>query len=185
MLIGHQQRLSVTCNISIQLIKLLMFVYLSVYLSERIFLSHFEIHWDALWHKVAFGSRDGSKTTIFVKTQKMWKRCTKYIIFSRFSQMSRPFRNWFGCLLAWNYIFGPAKVVKHQYLGKRKKCGNAARKTSFWTVFVKYLGHFDIDFNAVFSSNSIPRRRRRKNMYTVCQKKNTVAKRLFWRRVAP
>ena len=31
--------------------------------------------------------------------------------------------------------FGPAKVVKHQYLGKRKKCGNAARKTLFWTVF--------------------------------------------------
>ena len=35
-----------------------------------------------------------------------------------------------------------------------------------------YLGRFDTDFDAVFSSNSIPRRRRRKNMYTVCQKKN-------------
>ena len=36
--------------------------------------------------------------------------------------------------------FGPAKVVKHQYLGKRQKCGNAARKTSFWTVFYRVSG---------------------------------------------
>ena len=69
---------------SIQLIKLLMFVYLSVYLSERIFLSHFEIHWDALWQIVSFGSRDGSKTTIFGKTQKMWKRCTENVISNGF-----------------------------------------------------------------------------------------------------
>ena len=44
--------------------------------------------------------------------------------------------------------FGPAKVVKHQYLGKRKKCGNAARKTSILAVLVKYLGHFETDLDA-------------------------------------
>ena len=36
--------------------------------------------------------------------------------------------------------FSPAKVVKHQYLGKRKKCGNAARKMSFSTVFYRISG---------------------------------------------
>ena len=90
-----------------------LYVYLSVY----VLLSHFKTHWDALWHKVAFWSREGSKTIIFGKTPKMWKRCTKYIIFSRFGQISRPFRNWFGCPLAWNCIFSPSKVLKQQYLG--------------------------------------------------------------------
>ena len=66
-------------------------------LFDRAFLGHFKTHGGALWHKVAFWSRKGSKTTIFGKTQKMWKRCTKYIIFSRFGQLSRPFRNRFGC----------------------------------------------------------------------------------------
>ena len=74
-----------------------MFVYLFVCLFNRAFLGHFITHWGALWHKVAFWFRKGSKTIIFVKTEKMWKRCTKYIIFSRFGQLSRPFRNRFGC----------------------------------------------------------------------------------------
>ena len=48
----------------------------------------------------------------------------------------------------------------------------------------KYLGHFDTDFAAVFSSNSNPRRRKRKNMYTVCQKK-TSREATICRREAP
>ena len=47
-------------------------VCLSVCLSERVFLSHFATHWDALWHIVAFWSREGSKSIILLKTPKMW-----------------------------------------------------------------------------------------------------------------
>ena len=62
-----------------------MSVYLSVYLficlSERVFLSHFATHWDALWHIVAFWSREGSKSIILLKTQKMWvQRAQKTLI---------------------------------------------------------------------------------------------------------
>ena len=74
--------------------------YDNVCLFVRSFLNHFETHWGALWHKVAFWSRKGSKTTIFGKTQTMWKRCMKYIIFCRFGQISQPFGNCFGCSLA-------------------------------------------------------------------------------------
>ena len=68
------------------------------------YLGHFEFDLDAFWHEITFWSCEGCKTSIFGKTQKMWQRCTENVNFSRFSQISRPFRNWFGCLLAWNYI---------------------------------------------------------------------------------
>ena len=38
--------------------------------SGCVFLGHFETHWDALSHKVAFWPREGSKTAIFGKTKK-------------------------------------------------------------------------------------------------------------------
>ena len=32
----------------------------------RVFLTHFETHWDALWHKFAFWSREGSETSKWI-----------------------------------------------------------------------------------------------------------------------
>ena len=63
---------------------------------------------------------------------------------ARFSAISKPTGPPFGTKLH----FGPGKVLKQQYLGKRKKCGNAARNTSFLAVLVKYLGHFETDLDA-------------------------------------
>jgi len=52
---------------------------MSVCVFVRIFLGHFETHWDDLWHKAAFWSYEGSKTTIvvFEKTEKNCIRCAK------------------------------------------------------------------------------------------------------------
>ena len=61
-----------------------------------------------------------------------------------FSAISKPTGMPFGTKLP----LGPGMVLKQQYLGKRKKCGNAARNTSFLAVLVKYLGHFETDLDA-------------------------------------
>ena len=58
-----------------------------------------------------------------------------------FLAISKPTGTPFGTKLP----LGPGMVLKQQYLGKRKKCGNAARNTSFLAVLVKYLGHFETD----------------------------------------
>ena len=97
----------------------------------RVFLSHYESHWDALWHKVAFWSRKGYKTTIVWKTQNNVETLHEKLHFQpclfNIPAISKLIWMPFGMKLH----IGPAKVVKHQYLGKRKKCGNAAWKTSF------------------------------------------------------
>ena len=62
------------------------------------------------------------------------------------TQKSKPTGTPFGTKL----LFGPGKVLKQQYLGKRKKCGNAAQKSSFSTVLAKYLGHFETDLDALW-----------------------------------
>ena len=65
-------------------------------------------------------------------------------VFAFFSAISKPTGTPFGTKLP----LGPGMVLKQQYLGKRKKCGNAARNTSILAVLVKYLGHFETDLDA-------------------------------------
>ena len=70
--------------------------------------------------------------------------CDSVCVFAFFSAISKPTGTPFGTKLP----LGPGMVLKQQYLGKRKKCGNAARNTSFLAVLVKYLGHFETDLDA-------------------------------------
>ena len=70
--------------------------------------------------------------------------CLAVCVFAFFSAISKPTGTPFGTKLP----LGPGMVLKQQYLGKRKKCGNAARDTSFLAVLVKYLGHFETDLDA-------------------------------------
>ena len=70
--------------------------------------------------------------------------CLSVCLYAFFSAISKPTGTPFGTKLP----LGPGMVLKQQYLGKRKKCGNAARNTSFLAVLVKYLGHFETDLDA-------------------------------------
>ena len=65
-------------------------------------------------------------------------------LYAKISAISKPTGTPFGTKLP----LGPGMVLKQQYLGKRKKCGNAARNTSFLAVLVKYLGHFETVLDA-------------------------------------